>query len=218
MRLNVRQFPWKASLFHQLIPSTNFYHAVRPLHGLYCNSPSPTFPVESTSLEIASRNVAAPTNNLKFSISTLLGHYENPCDSSTLPQSSNGTNVCWPPHTVLPISTAVPHFRPAIRTRRAALRRAVFSDAQRKGLEERFLSQRYISKPDRKKLADQLGLKDSQVKIWFQNRRMKWRNSKDKSDQCATSNCNLISPCAPQIEQQIADNQDRKNSDQTLLN
>lgn len=43
------------------------------------------------------------------------------------------------------------------------LRRAVFSDIQRKGLERRFQVQKYISKPDRKKLADQLGLKDSQV-------------------------------------------------------
>lgn len=60
------------------------------------------------------------------------------------------------------------------------LRRAVFSDIQRKGLEKRFHIQKYISKPDRKKLADQLGLKDSQVKIWFQNRRMKWRNSKER--------------------------------------
>ena len=44
------------------------------------------------------------------------------------------------------------------------LRRAVFSDIQRKGLEKRFHVQKYISKPDRKKLADQLGLKDSQVR------------------------------------------------------
>ncbi|XP_018022489.1 homeobox protein DBX1 [Hyalella azteca] len=64
--------------------------------------------------------------------------------------------------------------------RRGMLRRAVFSDFQRKGLEDRFQLQKYISKPDRKKLAEKLGLKDSQVKIWFQNRRMKWRNSKER--------------------------------------
>ena len=48
--------------------------------------------------------------------------------------------------------------------RRVMLRRAVFSDAQRKELEKRFQIQKYISKPDRKKLAEKLGLKDSQVK------------------------------------------------------
>ena len=47
--------------------------------------------------------------------------------------------------------------------RRGMLRRAVFSDYQRKGLEKRFQVQKYISKPDRKKLAEKLGLKDSQV-------------------------------------------------------
>uniref|UniRef100_A0A8C5KRU5 Homeobox protein DBX1 n=1 Tax=Jaculus jaculus TaxID=51337 RepID=A0A8C5KRU5_JACJA len=64
--------------------------------------------------------------------------------------------------------------------RRGMLRRAVFSDAQRKALEKTFQKQKYISKPERKKLAAKLGLKDSQVKIWFQNRRMKWRNSKER--------------------------------------
>ncbi len=64
--------------------------------------------------------------------------------------------------------------------RRGVLRRAVFSDHQRKGLEAAFVKQKYISKPDRKKLASKLALKDSQVKIWFQNRRMKWRNSKER--------------------------------------
>ncbi|XP_016407492.1 homeobox protein DBX1-B-like [Sinocyclocheilus rhinocerous] len=64
--------------------------------------------------------------------------------------------------------------------RRGMLRRAVFSDVQRKALEKMFQKQKYISKPDRKKMATKLGLKDSQVKIWFQNRRMKWRNSKER--------------------------------------
>lgn len=47
--------------------------------------------------------------------------------------------------------------------RRGMLRRAVFSDVQRKALEKMFQKQKYISKPDRKKLATKLGLKDSQV-------------------------------------------------------
>ncbi|XP_066489787.1 homeobox protein DBX2 [Tiliqua scincoides] len=66
------------------------------------------------------------------------------------------------------------------RSRRGILRRAVFSEDQRKALEKMFQKQKYISKTDRKKLALNLGLKESQVKIWFQNRRMKWRNSKEK--------------------------------------
>ena len=51
--------------------------------------------------------------------------------------------------------------------RRGVLRRAVFSDHQRKGLEAAFIKQKYISKPDRKKLASKLALKDSQVGIRF---------------------------------------------------
>ncbi|KAF6339180.1 developing brain homeobox 2 [Rhinolophus ferrumequinum] len=66
------------------------------------------------------------------------------------------------------------------KARRGILRRAVFSEDQRKALEKMFQKQKYISKTDRKKLAINLGLKESQVKIWFQNRRMKWRNSKEK--------------------------------------
>ena len=52
------------------------------------------------------------------------------------------------------------------KTRPKMLRRAVFSDQQRRDLESAFVKQKYITKPDRKKLAQRLGLKDSQVKIW----------------------------------------------------
>ncbi|ELU12918.1 hypothetical protein CAPTEDRAFT_173964 [Capitella teleta] len=54
--------------------------------------------------------------------------------------------------------------------------RAVFSNLQRKGLEKRFDVQKYVTKPDRRQLASLLGLTDAQVKVWFQNRRMKWRH------------------------------------------
>lgn len=49
------------------------------------------------------------------------------------------------------------------------MRRAVFSELQRRGLERRFQIQKYISKPERKKLAEKLALKDSQVKLFFLN-------------------------------------------------
>ncbi|KAM4883166.1 homeobox protein DBX2 [Thomomys bottae] len=81
------------------------------------------------------------------------------------------------------------------RARRGILRRAVFSEDQRKALEKMFQKQKYISKTDRKKLAVSLGLKESQVKIWFQNRRMKWRNSKEK--EVLSSRC-LQAPGLPE--------------------
>lgn len=58
--------------------------------------------------------------------------------------------------------------------------RAVFTNLQRKGLELRFKQQKYITKPERKKLADSLRLTDAQVKVWFQNRRMKDRQTMPK--------------------------------------
>lgn len=49
------------------------------------------------------------------------------------------------------------------KSRRGILRRAVFSEEQRKELERTFRRQKYISKTDRNKLAADLSLKESQV-------------------------------------------------------
>ncbi|XP_074898697.1 H2.0-like homeobox protein isoform X2 [Buteo buteo] len=61
--------------------------------------------------------------------------------------------------------------------RKRSWSRAVFSNLQRKGLEKRFEIQKYVTKPDRKQLAAMLGLTDAQ------NRRMKWRHSKEAQAQ-----------------------------------
>ncbi|KAI0237493.1 hypothetical protein LSAT2_011972, partial [Lamellibrachia satsuma] len=51
--------------------------------------------------------------------------------------------------------------------------RAAFSHAQVFELERRFSQQRYLSGPERTDLAQALKLTETQVKIWFQNRRYK---------------------------------------------
>lgn len=51
--------------------------------------------------------------------------------------------------------------------------RAAFSHAQVNQLEQRFLKQRYLSSLERCELAKTLKLSETQVKIWFQNRRYK---------------------------------------------
>ncbi|XP_011707024.1 PREDICTED: homeobox protein DBX1-A [Wasmannia auropunctata] len=66
--------------------------------------------------------------------------------------------------------------------RKRSWSRAVFSSLQRKGLERRFSLQKYITKPDRRQLAATLGLTDAQVKVWFQNRRMKWRHTRENEN------------------------------------
>ncbi|KAF5404703.1 hypothetical protein PHET_01842 [Paragonimus heterotremus] len=56
--------------------------------------------------------------------------------------------------------------------------RTVFSDNQLLGLEHRFGTQHYLSTPERIELANQLSLSETQVKTWFQNRRMKHKKMK----------------------------------------
>ncbi|XP_034254251.1 homeobox protein zampogna-like [Thrips palmi] len=58
----------------------------------------------------------------------------------------------------------------ALRKKRS---RAAFSHAQVFELERRFHQQRYLSGPERADLAHALKLTETQVKIWFQNRRYK---------------------------------------------
>nr|AKA95383.1 hematopoietically-expressed homeobox protein hhex-like protein [Amphiura filiformis] len=55
-----------------------------------------------------------------------------------------------------------------------------FSNDQTLELEKKFENQKYLSPPERKKLAKLLQLSERQVKTWFQNRRAKWRRLKQE--------------------------------------
>ena len=68
--------------------------------------------------------------------------------------------------------------KPTLRTpsgRRCRKSRTVFTDLQLRVLEKTFAEQKYLDTSNRAKLAQTLGLNETQVKTWFQNRRMKWK-------------------------------------------
>jgi len=74
--------------------------------------------------------------------------------------------------------------KPNLRTangRKCRKPRTVFSELQLVVLEREFTEHKYLSTPQRTKLADRLGLNQTQVKTWFQNRRMKWKKESDGS-------------------------------------
>ena len=56
--------------------------------------------------------------------------------------------------------------------------RTVFSAKQLHELEKVFVTDQYISGQQRRRLSGQLGLTETQVRVWFQNRRIKWRKQK----------------------------------------
>ncbi|OON14174.1 homeobox domain protein [Opisthorchis viverrini] len=101
---------------------------------------------------------------------------QHPCNDSPLFQ-------------FLPGSKCYPALSSLSRKKRT---RAAFSHAQVFELERRFTYQRYLSAPERAELARSLRLSETQVKIWFQNRRYK-----TKKRQLSTSCEELPEELAP---------------------
>ena len=95
--------------------------------------------------------------------------------------------------------THQPFYSQPMRTSTRPWCRPVFTQLQRRSLEKRFQATKYVTKRERLQIGAMLGLSETQVKVWFQNRRTKWRHEaakkakkEDKQDEQSsleTDNC-----------------------------
>lgn len=81
-----------------------------------------------------------------------------------------------------------------IGTGRPKRNRTNFTSEQLIQLENYFKNTRYLSRPNRIEMAKRLNLNERQVKIWFQNRRMKEKRETVKPSGSGTENSRLLSP------------------------
>ena len=70
--------------------------------------------------------------------------------------------------------------------------RALFSHAQVYELERKYAMQKYLTANEREQLANMLRLTETQVKIWFQNRR--YKNKKQRLEQAPKSKDTMVFP------------------------
>ncbi|KAF8355416.1 ceh-1 [Pristionchus pacificus] len=81
------------------------------------------------------------------------------------------------------------------KVKKARRARTAFTFEQLNTLEAKFKTSRYLSVSDRLALANSLDLSETQVKIWFQNRRTKWK--KQSSGQGFSENERAVESVSP---------------------
>jgi hypothetical protein len=93
--------------------------------------------------------------------------------------------------------------------------RMTYSKAQSVVLEMKFRDNPYINKAQRIELRDQTALNDRQIKIWFQNRRMKEKKEKQRTGTSIGTDPTLPANPPPPTKTAVIDLQQLDDDDQT---
>ncbi|XP_068622287.1 homeobox protein MSH-B [Battus philenor] len=100
---------------------------------------------------------------------------EDDKDSNSSEQVDVENSVAGETHDFTDVKSPTSYQQPGPSTSRGKRARTAFSAQQIKSLEAEFEKNRYLSVAARGRLARQLRLTETQIKIWFQNRRTKWK-------------------------------------------
>ncbi|KAK2177672.1 hypothetical protein NP493_586g01023 [Ridgeia piscesae] len=73
--------------------------------------------------------------------------------------------------------------------------RTTFSSEQLYRLEQEFLRNQYVVGRERTDLAQRLSLTETQVKVWFQNRRTKYKRDRDRDAETKHANAESAATC-----------------------
>ncbi|XP_075468886.1 hematopoietically-expressed homeobox protein HHEX [Ascaphus truei] len=128
--------------------------------------PTPIHPAFSHQAALAASYGASPFQSPLYSFPRPMGEYTH----ALIRHDPMGKPLLWSPFIQRPL-----HKRKGGQVR--------FSNDQTIELEKKFETQKYLSPPERKRLAKMLQLSERQVKTWFQNRRAKWRRLKQENPQ-----------------------------------